>query len=511
MIGPGLRGALMVCGTTSDAGKTTVVTGLCRLLARRGVSVAPFKAQNMALNSAVTPAGHEIGRAQAAQAQAAGIEPDVAMNPILLKPTSDRTSQVVLGGRPWASLDAAEYHRRKPELQEVVLSSLAELRARHDVVLCEGAGSPAEINLLDHDLVNLGLARRAGLAALVVGDIERGGVFAALYGTVALLPDELRACVGGFVINKFRGDPGLLGGGPAELQRRCGVPTLGVLPWVPTRAIDAEDSLALRDLITVGARARSDGVLDVAVIRFPRISNFTDLEPLAVEREVSVRLVEHPGELGRPDLLVLPGSKATVSDLAWLRGTGLAAAVVALAAESGSPSTTIVGICAGQQMLGRLIDDPIESRSATVVNGLGLLPTETLFGAEKVTRLRHGQACGMAVQGYEIRHGRTEAVLPWITLEGGEPEGNVSFGGRVLGTGLHGLWEADGFRSAFLASVAGRVGKRWAPSTASFAAAREERFDRLADLMEAHLDLAAIERLVAQSTRPAVSKRSPHA
>jgi adenosylcobyric acid synthase len=521
-IPPPLRGALMVCGTTSDAGKTTLVTGLCRLLARRGVAVAPFKAQNMALNSAVTPAGHEIGRAQAAQAQAAGVSPEAAMNPILLKPESDRSSQVIVMGRPWRTLDAVSYQQAKPELARLVLDQLAHLRARFDVVLCEGAGSPAEINLLDGDIVNLSLAIRAGMPAIVVGDIDRGGVFAALYGTVCLLPDPQRAAVRGFVINKFRGDPALLAGGPEELARRCGVPTLGVIPWLDGLAIDAEDSLALSSgwpssqPSPPGQDDRSGpATLDVAAIRFPRLSNFTDLDALALEPGVSVRLVERGAALGRPDLLILPGTKSTVSDLAWLRQSGLAAAITAAATDPRSP-TTILGICGGYQMLGRRIDDSVESRPAQVVPGLGLLPTETVFSPDKVVRQRTGTALGQTLQGYQIHHGRTRAAQPWIELTRGESdparpsrEGTRSADGRVLGTSLHGLLEADAFRAALLGVVAERAGRSWTPSGVSFEAERSARFDRLADALEARLDIPALERLIALAHTPTASQAAP--
>ena len=505
-LGGGLGGGLMVCGTTSDAGKTTVVTGLCRLLARRGIRVAPFKAQNMALNSAVTPAGHEIGRAQAGQAHAAGIDPEVAMNPVLLKPQSDRTSQVIVMGRPWRTLDAAGYQRAKPALLDLVLEQLAGLRARFDVVLCEGAGSPAEINLLDGDIVNLRIARDTGLPAIVVGDIDRGGVFAALYGTVALLPDDLRATIGGFVINKFRGDPALLAGGPDELARRTGVPTLGVLPWMAGLGLDAEDSLALGEgWPDRGGPDPEVPVLDVAVVRFPRISNFTDLDALAVEPGVTLRLVDTGAALGQPDLLILPGTKSTVADLAWLRQRGLATAISALAGrpDDPGPGPTILGICGGYQMLGRTIDDNVESDPPQAVPGLGLLAADTVFAGEKVTRWTSGHALGVPVTGYEIHHGRTRSSEPWIHRdEPGEPEGSQAGGGRILGTNLHGLLEGDAFRAALLAAVAARAGRPWAGSGASFPAAREQRFDRLAGMLEAHLDLDAIERLII-SARPA--------
>ncbi|MDQ1399105.1 MAG: adenosylcobyric acid synthase [Acidimicrobiaceae bacterium] len=488
---------LMVCGTSSDAGKSTVVTGLCRVLARRGIKVAPFKAQNMALNSFVTPSGHEIGRAQGVQALAARVTPEVAMNPILLKPTGERTSQVVVMGKPWAHLDAAAYHEAKPRLLGLVIDALDDLRQRFDVIICEGAGSPAEINLLVHDIVNLRVAQEAGFAAVVVGDIDRGGVFAALYGTVALLPEHYRRLVRGFIINKLRGDPALLGDGPAELHRRTGVPTLGVLPYLHDVALDAEDSLALagrrpRPLRPAGAEQPS---LDVAAVRFPRIANFTDLDALAIEPGVSVRLVESPSGLGDPDLVILPGTKATVADLEWLRGRGFPAALTtALDRHS-----TLVGICGGYQMLGRTITDPVESGRPDPVEGLAWLPAATVFEPTKVTRQRRGRADQHRATGYQIHHGRTTAADPWITLDdayGRAPDGSTARHGAIKGTTLHGLFEEDGFRTAFLEEVAARRGKQWRGSGVSFAAARESQIDRLADVLEAHLDLDAVEALL---------------
>src|SRR4051812_42880062 len=427
----------MVCGTSSDAGKSHVVTGLCRLLSRSGVKVAPFKAQNMALNSFVTPSGHEIGRAQGVQALAAGVEPEVAMNPILLKPTGERTSQVVVMGRPVAHLDALQYHERKPQLLATVLDALADLRARFDVVLCEGAGSPAEINLLDHDIANLRIAAEARLPAVVVGDIDRGGVFAALYGTVALLPAGYRRLVRGFVVNKFRGDPALLFDATADLERRCGIPTLGILPMLVADvvAFDAEDSLAL-DGPRPGTGAPVADPLDVAVVRFPAISNVTDVDALALEPGVAVRLVRSAAELGRPDLVVLPGTKATVADLAWLRAGGWPAAIVASSAD-------VLGICGGYQMLGDKIDDSVES-GAGVVEGLGWLPVHTVFAADKVVRR-------VGATGYEIHHGRVMGTT------------DRSPDGRVRGTSVHGLLEDDAERAALLVAVAERRGKRFVP------------------------------------------------
>ncbi len=470
----------MVCGTSSDVGKSIVVAGLCRVLARQGVAVAPFKAQNMSLNAAVTADGAEIGRAQALQAAAAGIEPEAVMNPILLKPTGERTSQVVVLGHPVDELDAASYHASKGALWDVVLDSLASLRARFDVVLLEGAGGAAEINLLERDLVNLPLAARAGVPAVVVGDIDRGGVFASLYGTVSLLPDELRTCVRGFVVNKLRGDPALLGDATDDLERRCGVPTLGVLPHLRGITIDAEDSLSLDR----PPPRRPAAEVDVAVVRFPRISNFTDIDPLVHEPTVQVRFVTSVPELGTPDLVVLPGSKATVDDLRWLRSTGLDVAVDGCGAR-------VLGICGGYQMMGSTISDEVESGVGTVA-GLGWLDVTTTFEPEKVTTRRRGTALGHAVTGYEIHHGRVRrggGASAWVCA-GGEDEGATD-GARHWGTSLHGIFEADGFRAAFLGVAA----------SGSFVAARERQIDAVADMLEAHLDLGAVEALVRSAAR----------
>ena len=496
-----MRGALMVCGTASDVGKSHVVTGLCRVLHRRGVRVAPFKAQNMALNSWVTLSGHEIGRAQGVQSVAAGSQAEVAMNPVLLKPTGERTSQVVVMGRPTGHFDAVAYQAAKPGLLDTVCAALDDLRTRFDVVVLEGAGSAAEINLLDGDIVNLRLAARAGgIPAVVVGDIDRGGAFAALYGTVALLPDDLRPLVRGFVLNKFRGDPALLGDGLADLERRCGVPTLGVLPYIHDVALDAEDSLALSGRRPQATGPPADAVIDVAAIRFPRIANFTDLDALAVEPGVGVRLVDSPAVLGDPDLVVLPGTKATVADLEWLRGRGLDRAV-ARAHERGA---TVLGICGGYQMLGQVVVDEVESGRGRVA-GLGWLEVGTVFGKTKLTRQRRGRALGRRISGYQIHHGRVTretSARPWVQLDdvhGSEAEGAAAAG--VLGTTLHGLFEEDGFRAAFLAEVARRRSRTFAPSGVSFAAAREAQIDRLADLVESHVDLAAVEALIKEGTR----------
>ncbi len=542
----------MVCGTTSDAGKTVVVAGLCRLLARQGIRVAPFKAQNMALNSYVTTDGAEIGRAQAFQAAGAGIEPEAAMNPILLKPTGERRSQVVVMGKAQGDSDAMSYQARKEMLWPVVTGALDELRRRYDVVVCEGAGSPAEINLADHDIVNLRVADHAGFRALVVGDIEKGGVFAGLFGTHALVPDRYRPLISGFVINRFRGDPELLKPGLDQIHQRTGVPVLGVVPRLDDLAIDAEDSLALAswanphsgkssfpDSDVLGSYVDGDvlgsdvpdrdvlgsDVLDVAVVAFPRISNFTDFDPLRAEPNLSVRLVADGRRLGRPDLVILPGSKSTVADLDWLRSVGLESAI--RSARDGG--TWVLGLCAGYQMLGHTIDDEVESGRGRV-SGLGFLDVSTHFVPDKITRRVSGRAMGENVTGYLIHHGRTTAGPgdePWMVLDG-LPEGAIrpplagtslhgpvlgtslhtaavagtSVPGPVLGTSLHGLFESDRLRSRFLGEVARSRRRTFVASALSFETRRQAQLDRVADALATHLDMAFIENLIRQGSGP---------
>jgi adenosylcobyric acid synthase len=499
------HGALMVCGTTSDAGKSTVVAGLCRLLARAGVSVAPFKGQNMSLNSVVTSEGAEIGRAQWLQAVAAHAEPEAAMNPVLLKPTGERSSQVIVMGRPIKTQQAADYQRSKAALVGIVDDALADLRRRFDVVILEGAGSPAEINLLEDDLVNLGLASRAGIPAVVVGDIHRGGVFAHLFGTVALLPADLRRCIRAFIINMFRGDAELLGDAMEQLQARCGVPTLGVLPFLPGLVLDAEDSLhRMLAALPTGPPAPGSARLDVAVVRLPRLSNFTDFDPLLVEEGVEVRFVDHASALGDPDLIVLPGTKSTTADLQWLHASGLRDLIEAR--RRGPAPPTILGVCGGFQMLGQTIDDPdgVESPVPSV-RGFGWLPLATRFEEAKVTRQRTGVApSGAPVRGYEIRHGRMrpmEGWQAWLSLrgsagDGGEVESACDRTGRVFGTSLHGLFEEDRFRGEFLGDVAEARGNAWRATGSCFGEARERQIDRVADACAAFLDTDALWRLV---------------
>ena len=478
-----MKGALLVCGTQSDAGKSLVTAGICRWLRRSGVSVAPFKAQNMALNSVVTLDGCEIGRSQAVQAAAAGIEPEAAMNPILIKPSGERHSQVIVMGKPYADASARSYQELKHDLRPVVASALADLRARFDVVVCEGAGSPAEINLRHSDLVNLGLAREAELPVLLVADIDRGGMFASLFGTLALLDPSDQAHVAGFVVNKFRGDESILAPGLAQLGELAGRPTLGVLPHVEDLWMDVEDSLALQ-APRPEAPAGAD-TLDVAVVRLRWMSNFTDLDALAAEPGVRVRFTRSVADVERADLVVVPGTKATVEDLAGLRSSGLDRALLARAA-SGAP---ILGICGGYQLLGDRVLDEVESTSGAV-DGLGVLPVTTTFAPDKLLRRRAGRCAWLdtAVGGYEIRHGRVERSggEGLLVSDDGEPDGCRS--GAVLGTSWHGALEHDAFRRALLTHVAATRGRRFLAGTVSFAAAREARLDVLGDLVEDHLD-----------------------
>jgi adenosylcobyric acid synthase len=487
---------LLVAGTSSDAGKSVLVAGLCRWLARQGVRVAPFKAQNMSNNSAVTPGGGEIGRAQAMQAAACGLEPDVRFNPVLLKPGADNSSQVVVLGEAVGVADALSY--RRFDLLDTVVSTLDGLRAEYDVVVCEGAGSPAEINLRARDVANLGLARAAGLPVLVVGDIDRGGVLAHLFGTLAVLDPADQALVAGFVINKFRGSADLLAPGLDQLTSLTGRPVLGVLPWRADLWLEAEDSLSYAADGVIGRPAPPVGEqwLRVAVVRLPRISNATDVEALACEPGVAVRFVTEPSRLTDADLVVLPGTKSTVDDLAWLHRQGLAEAVTAHV-RSGRP---LLAICGGFQMLANQIVDEIES-GAGRVPGLGLLDVDIAFAPSKTLARPSGMAMGQPVTGYEIHHGQVThrgAVPPLM-----EPlEGALS--GAVAATHWHGLLDNDAFRRELLrwaANHADRPGFEPAADT-RVAAIRAAQLDLLGDLVSDHLDTAALTHLIEHGAPP---------
>ncbi len=503
-------GALLVVGATSGAGKSTVTAALCRALARTGRTVAPFKAQNMSNHAAVTADGGEVGRAQAMQADAARVPLDRRMNPILLKPTSDQRSHVVVLGDERDTTGARDYGRWTDELRPVVLDALTSLRREHDWVVAEGAGGAAEINLLDRDLVNLPLARAAGVPALLVVDIERGGAFAAAHGTIDLLPPPLRSTIVGVVFNRFRGDPALLDPGLDELAERTGVPVLGVLPWLgPAPLLGVEDSLDLAGTFPVGAGLGADGTgpllsdrpVRVAVLHLPHLANPSDLDALAIEPDVVVRLVTGPGQLADADLIVVPGSRATVADLAWLRATGIDRALATAVADG----AWAVGLCGGYQMLGRRIDDPVES-GAGRVDGLGLLDATTRFERPKIVRRSTGRAGADPVAGYQIRFGRPVADgAHWLELDG-EPEGTRSADGRLLGTSLHGLFDADGFRARFLADVAVDRGRRFQPGPTGFADALEAQHDRLADWVTTAVDL---DRLLTIGAGAAPPERAP--
>ncbi len=479
---------LMIQGTMSNAGKSLLAAGLCRVLHQDGYKVAPFKSQNMALNSFITAGGGEMGRAQVVQAEAAGILPDVRMNPILLKPTTDMGSQVIVDGAVRGTMKAAEYSRRKPEFLPAVLEAYRSLAEEYDIIVIEGAGSPAEINLKKDDFVNMGLARLVDAPVLLVGDIDRGGVFAQLYGTVALLEADERSRVKGVVVNKFRGDRTILEPGLAQLEELCGVPVAGVLPYLHVD-IDDEDSLSGRFSRDTAAK-----LVDIAVIRLPRISNFTDLGPFERYENVSVRYVASVRELGAPDCIVLPGTKSTIGDLLWLRQSGLEAAVK----QAASRGTLLVGICGGYQMLGREIADPkgAEAAPGTRVAGMGLLEMDTVFQEEKVQTQTRGvfnpvegllaPLSGMAYEGYEIHMGRSGEVRPALAGRG-----------NVYGTYIHGVFDAPGVADAVLAALCEKKGAD-VSELGSFdvEAYRERQYDLLADAVRENLDMELVYRIL---------------
>ncbi len=484
---------LMVQGTSSDVGKSLMVAALCRIYARRGLRVAPFKSQNMALNSFVTPEGHEIGRAQAVQAAAAGISPSVLMNPILLKPQSDTGCQVVLNGKAEASMSAVDYHAHKPALRATIGDALGKLRREYDLVIIEGAGSPVEMNLKEHDVANMFVAELCDAPVLLVADIDRGGVFASLVGTMELLEGSERARVRGFLINKFRGDPALLGDGLEILLSKTGVPVLGVVPYLRDLGVAEEDSVALAHRKTHFDEANRD-TRKIAVVHFPHISNYDDVLPLEREAAVEVAFVRDVESIRCADLVVLPGSKSTVADLQWLREQGMAEALLQLA-QAGRP---IIGICGGCQMLGTRIEDPenVES-SHPSVKGLGLLPFFTVFESAKITAQVRATAVRAGVlhdsteiQGYEIHMGQlhwsgTPSPAFEISTRNGEevhvPDGGVGNEGRIVGTMIHGIFGNAEVRKTLLSALGVRSG-----AGDSFF---DSEIDRLADTVEGYVDV----------------------
>ncbi|MFH5774409.1 cobyric acid synthase [Paracoccus sp. NGMCC 1.201697] len=467
--------ALMIQGTGSNVGKSLLVAGLCRAARARGIDVAPFKPQNMSNNAAVTPDGGEIGRAQALQALAAGLPPSVHMNPVLLKPETDRAAQVVVQGRAMARAEAADYVALKQRLMGAVLESFREISARHHLVLVEGAGSPAEVNLRARDIANMGFARAANVPVVLVGDIDRGGVIAQIVGTQAVLDPEDSEMIRGFVVNRFRGDPSLFDAGRDFISCRTGWPDLGMVPWFPEAALlPAEDAVDLR-------RASAGGALHIACPMLSRIANFDDLDPLAAEPGVRVSMVP-PGQAlpGDADVVILPGTKSTRGDLAFLRAQGWDVDLSAHLRRGGH----VLGICGGFQMLGRIIHDPDGHDGAPGTDsGLGFLDVETRMSPDKRVVAVHGNALGQPVDGYEIHMGRTtgpDCVRPFAHLPA--PDGAASPDGRVTGTYLHGLFAGDAFRTAWLS----RFG---AASTLRYGAGVEGVLDRLAQHLETHLDL----------------------
>ena len=490
---------LMIQGTMSSAGKSLITAGLCRIFARKGYRVAPFKSQNMSLNSWITDEGLEMGRAQVMQAEAAGISPKAAMNPILLKPTNDVSSQVIVNGKVRTDLSAREYFKYKKKLIPDILAAFKSLEAQADLILVEGAGSPAEINLKQDDIVNMGLAKLLGANVLLVGDIDRGGVFAQLYGTVALLEPDEQARVKGLVINKFRGDKDLLDPGIEEIERRTGIPVTGVIPYMHL-SLDDEDSLSERLGARTGKVPAPDAAdLDIAVVRLPHISNFTDFDVFDEFADVAVRYVTDAKDLGHPNLLVIPGSKNTLGDLAWLKHSGLAGGVIHLAEQR----TPVIGICGGYQMLGEVIADPdhVETpeNAPAKAQGLGLLPVTTVLEKEKTTRQSSGviprltgtfaRMSGKPYAGYEIHMGVTKD-------KSGAPALFTS-GGNVLGTYVHGLFDEKEAAEALVGLLYENKGQR--PEAhqeiRDYRAFRELQYNLLADTLEKYMDIPAVEKL----------------
>jgi cobyric acid synthase CobQ len=494
--------AIMFQGTSSNAGKSVLTAALCRILFQDGLRVAPFKAQNMSLNSFVTRQGGEMGRAQVVQAQACRLEPDVRMNPVLLKPNSDTGSQVLVGGQPVGNMRIDEYVRFKPLAFAAACESYDSLAAEFDAVVLEGAGSPGEVNLKSHDIVNMRMARHAGSPVLVVGDIDRGGVFASFVGTFEVLDDWERSLLGGWIVNRFRGDAALLGPALEFTRRRTGRPVLGVVPYLASLGLPQEDSVEFKSGVldadgAHGASAANGKAVEIAVIDLPHISNFTDLDAFRGESDVRLRIVRTPADLRQPDAVLIPGSKNTLADLAYLRQSGLAERIAQLARGGG---VEVVGICGGFQMLGREIRDPLALESAAeAAPGLGLLDAVTVLAAEKTlarTTAVHA-ASALEVVGYEIHHGRTETdgAAALFRRPDGQSLGCAAADGRVWGTYLHGVFDADAFRRWFIDRL--RVRRGLAPLGRVIAPYDiEPALDRLAAAVRQSVDIAAIYRLM---------------
>lgn len=502
--------AVMLQGTASDVGKSVLAAGLCRIFYQDGLRTAPFKSQNMALNSGITPDGKEMGRAQIFQAEAAGITPDVRMNPVLLKPTSDRQAQVVLMGKVATNMDAVSYHDYKPRLREQILAVYNSLAQEYDVIVLEGAGSPAEINLRDRDIVNMGMAEMAQCPVILVADIDRGGVFAAIYGTLALLHKQERDRVKGVIINKFRGDVALLYSGIEQIESLTGVPVLGVMPWLDVDLED-EDGVALQNDKYRGNAPRD---ITIAIVQLPHISNFTDFNALAAQPDVRIRYIRRPEALTDVDLVILPGSKNTLSDLAWLRESGMADAVL----QTHRQGVPVMGICGGYQMLGDTIVDEVESGLGTQP-GLGLLNTITRFAQDKTTTQVNATmsgelpgwlaaAAGLPVRGYEIHMGETvlqEGCCTAMTLQKNGcsvADGAVTADGLAFGTYLHGLFDSDAFTRAVVNGLRARKGLAPWETTFCYAEHKARQFDLLAEAMRQHIDIDKIYTIMQQHQEP---------
>ena len=499
---------IMVQGTMSGAGKSLVVAGLCRIFKQDGWRVAPFKSQNMALNSFITKEGLEMGRAQVMQAEAAGIEPEAAMNPILLKPTTDVGSQVIVNGTPIGTMSARDYFAYKKQLVPAILEAYDDLASRFDVIVIEGAGSPAEINLKDEDIVNMGMARMVSAPVLLVGDIDRGGVFAQLVGTMMLLDDEERAMVKGTIVNKFRGDKTILDPGLEQLRELTDVPVAGVLPMT---LLDLDDEDSLSDRFT---SKRSGALVDIAVIRLPRISNFTDFMMLDALDQVGIRYVGKPSELGEPDMIVIPGTKSTLADLKWLKESGLEAAVSQCAAKG----TVVFGVCGGFQMLGQEVRDPHGVEGGGTMNGMGLLPTVTVFSPDKRQVQVEGDLgtvggplsglSGVQVEGYEIHMGKTEILdgaraddfetTSWGGDAGGEDATPVLHrSGNVYGSYVHGIFDSAACSTALVRALLAAKGiDDVEVQGIDMHAYKQEQYDKLADMIRNNMDMDLVYRIL---------------
>lgn len=488
---------LMVVGTASHVGKSVIATALCRILYQEGYRVAPFKAQNMSLNSAVTPSGREIGRAQAAQAEACDVVPNEHMNPVLLKPTRDNVSQIVVQGRVWGDSSAVEYGQRTDTLWSYVTESYEYLAKRFDLLVMEGAGSPVELNLKPRDIANMRMALHANANVVLVADIDRGGVFASVVGTLSLMTEAERACVRGVIVNRFRGNPTLFEDGRRILEELTGIPVIGVVPYIQNLYIDEEDGVAIeRSNVVITPRIQDVPMLQIAVIQLPHISNFTDLDPLFLEPDLHVFYATLPKDLANAHAIILPGTKNTMEDAAWLHTTGLGDSILQAAARG----VQIFGICGGYQMLGRVVRDPhhVEA-SFDEIRGLNQLPIETTMLQEKQTHLVEGQLIApfqnVSVNGYEIHMGSTvldEGASPFAQRLDGSVDGAMANGGDVVGTYLHGIFHNDDFRSRWLNRLRVKHGMAQRPIATSLQFVRAAEYDRLADVVRANIDVDAI-------------------